>query len=73
MSTPEKDIAVTAASTSETSSQTGSREPRHWYRSTLFNAFVIGGVGFTAPGLWNAMNALGAGGGQSPFLGLHAS
>jgi hypothetical protein len=29
---------------------------------------VIGGVGFMAPGLWNAMNALGAGGAQSPFL-----
>ncbi|EME78848.1 uncharacterized protein MYCFIDRAFT_144007 [Pseudocercospora fijiensis CIRAD86] len=41
---------------------------RIWYRTTLFNAFVIGGVGFMAPGLWNAMNALGAGGAQSPFL-----
>lgn len=30
-------------------------EPRRWYRSTLFNAFVIGLVGFIAPGLWNAM------------------
>ncbi|XWX01283.1 hypothetical protein V2A60_009309 [Cordyceps javanica] len=41
---------------------------RIWYRTTLFNAFVIGAVGFLAPGLWNAMNALGAGGGQEPFL-----
>ncbi|KAF0319189.1 duf895 domain membrane protein [Colletotrichum asianum] len=41
---------------------------RVWYHSTLFNAFVIGGVGFMAPGLWNAMNALGAGGAQEPFL-----
>ncbi|CAG7934268.1 unnamed protein product [Penicillium olsonii] len=39
-----------------------------WYRGTLFNACIIGGVGFLAPGLWNAMNALGAGGAQSPFL-----
>lgn len=30
-----------------------------WYRSTLFNSCVIGGVGFLAPGLWNAMNSLG--------------
>ena len=44
------------------------REKKIWYRSTLFNAFVIGGVGFLAPGLWNAMNSLGAGGAQSPFL-----
>lgn len=39
-----------------------------WYHSTLFNAFVIGGVGFLAPGLWNAMNSLGAGGAQDPYL-----
>jgi hypothetical protein len=25
-------------------------EKRSWYRGTLFNAFVIGGVGFLAPG-----------------------
>ncbi|KAF2707661.1 DUF895 domain membrane protein [Pleomassaria siparia CBS 279.74] len=41
---------------------------RTWYRTTLFNAFVIGGVGFLAPGLWNAMNSLGAGGAQEPYL-----
>ncbi|KAL2216286.1 major facilitator superfamily domain-containing protein [Thermoascus aurantiacus ATCC 26904] len=43
-------------------------EPRKWYRTTFFNACVIGAVGFVAPGLWNAMNALGAGGAQKPFL-----
>ncbi|KAL2001139.1 hypothetical protein VTN02DRAFT_2185 [Thermoascus thermophilus] len=43
-------------------------EPRKWYRTTFFNAIVIGGVGFVAPGLWNAMNALGAGGAQKPYL-----
>ncbi|MBE3041343.1 MFS transporter [Candidatus Bathyarchaeota archaeon] len=41
---------------------------RTWYRTTLFNAFVIGIVGFMAPGLWNAMNSLGAGGAQEPYL-----
>ncbi|KAG8158197.1 hypothetical protein KVR01_011958 [Diaporthe batatas] len=41
---------------------------RIWYHTTLFNAFIIGGVGFMAPGLWNAMSALGAGGAQSPYL-----
>ncbi|KAI1110882.1 MFS general substrate transporter [Nemania sp. NC0429] len=41
---------------------------RIWYHTTLFNAFVIGAVGFIAPGLWNAMNALGAGGAQAPYL-----
>ena len=43
-------------------------EKRTWYRGTLFNAFVIGAVGFLAPGLWNAMASLGAGGEESPFL-----
>ena len=43
-------------------------EKRVWYRSTLCSAFVIGGVGFIAPGLWNAMSSLGAGGAQSPYL-----
>lgn len=41
---------------------------RLWYRTTLFNAFVIGIVGFMAPGLWNALNALGAGGAREPYL-----
>ncbi|KAI1385922.1 MFS general substrate transporter [Hypoxylon trugodes] len=44
------------------------QEKRIWYRTTLFNAFVIGGVGFLAPGLWNAMSNLGAGGAQEPYL-----
>ncbi|KAH8122406.1 hypothetical protein FP744_10001170 [Trichoderma asperellum] len=43
-------------------------EEGQWYRTTLFNACVIGGVGFLAPGLWNAMNSLGAGGAESPYL-----
>lgn len=42
--------------------------PCIWYRTTLFNAFIIGGVGFVAPGLWDAMNALGAGGAEKPYL-----
>lgn len=41
---------------------------RVWYRTSFFNACVIGLVGFLAPGLWNAMNSLGAGGEEKPFL-----
>ncbi|KAI1469149.1 MFS general substrate transporter [Daldinia caldariorum] len=44
------------------------KQKRTWYHTTLFNAFVIGSVGFIAPGLWNAMNNLGAGGAQEPYL-----
>ncbi|KAL7619444.1 hypothetical protein AAE478_009983 [Parahypoxylon ruwenzoriense] len=58
------DTAEAAASPPDTAVETKCT----WYRTTLFNAFVIGGVGFTAPGLWNAMNALGAGGAQEPYL-----
>lgn len=65
-----------AASTSSTdvAEQPQIEQPHHtlekklWYRSSLFNAFVIGGVGFLAPGLWNAMSSLGAGGAEKPFL-----
>ena len=55
-------------SVSSTDIAVENKEKRIWYHSTLFNAFIIGGVGFMAPGLWNAMNSLGAGGAQSPFL-----
>ncbi|KAI1805831.1 MFS general substrate transporter [Daldinia bambusicola] len=57
--------SVTEAPTSGTAVQ---KQKRTWYHTTLFNAFVIGGVGFIAPGLWNAMNNLGAGGAQEPYL-----
>lgn len=53
---------------SDTEAAPAAKPHRTWYRTTLFNAFVIGAVGFLAPGLWNAMNQLGAGGAQEPFL-----
>ncbi|PLN75538.1 MFS general substrate transporter [Aspergillus taichungensis] len=59
-----QDVSATVSVESTPSST----ETRTWYHTTLFNAFIIGGVGFMAPGLWNAMNSLGAGGAQSPFL-----
>lgn len=63
------DAPPTAVSRSDThTTADGTPAKRVWYHSTLFNAFVIGGVGFLAPGLWNAMNALGAGGAQEPYL-----
>ncbi|KAJ5263527.1 DUF895 domain membrane protein [Penicillium angulare] len=56
--------------TTKTDVETAGGNPvkRVWYRTTLFNACVIGCVGFLAPGLWNAMNSLGAGGEEKPFL-----
>ncbi|WYZ35841.1 hypothetical protein EsH8_X_000488 [Colletotrichum jinshuiense] len=40
----------------------------NWYRGVFFQATVVGIAAFTAPGLWNAMNSVGAGGQQSPYL-----
>ncbi|KAI1455959.1 MFS general substrate transporter [Annulohypoxylon moriforme] len=39
-----------------------------WYRGVFFNATIVGISAFAAPGLWNAMNSVGAGGQQSPYL-----
>lgn len=39
-----------------------------WYRSTFFNALILGLCNFCAPGLWGAMNSLGAGGEEKPYL-----
>lgn len=39
-----------------------------WYRSTFFNITILGLCNFSAPGIWGAMNSLGAGGAQSPHL-----
>lgn len=42
--------------------------PVKWYRSTFYNALVLGICNFLAPGIWGAMNSLGAGGQQEPYL-----
>ncbi|KAJ4194956.1 hypothetical protein NW755_002377 [Fusarium falciforme] len=42
--------------------------PVRWYRSTFFNITILGLCNFAAPGIWTAMNSLGAGGAASPKL-----
>ncbi|CAO1635379.1 unnamed protein product [Parajaminaea phylloscopi] len=39
---------------------------RSWYRATFTQATILGICSFLAPGLWGAMNSLGAGGQSSP-------
>ncbi|KAJ4344215.1 hypothetical protein N0V95_006255 [Ascochyta clinopodiicola] len=39
-----------------------------WYRSPLFNVIIVGLISFTQPGIWNALNNVGAGGQQEPYL-----
>ncbi|KAF4984099.1 hypothetical protein FZEAL_638 [Fusarium zealandicum] len=42
--------------------------PVRWHRSTFFNITILGLCNFSAPGIWTAMNSLGAGGAASPEL-----
>ncbi|KAF5384052.1 hypothetical protein D9757_006962 [Collybiopsis confluens] len=42
--------------------------PVKWYHSTFYNITILGLCNLAAPGIWNAMNSLGAGGSQSPSL-----
>ncbi|KAF9263330.1 DUF895 domain membrane protein [Marasmius fiardii PR-910] len=39
-----------------------------WHRSTFYNALILGICNLLAPGIWGAMNSLGAGGAQKPYL-----
>ncbi|KKY15495.1 putative xenobiotic compound family [Phaeomoniella chlamydospora] len=39
-----------------------------WYRSTFYNALILGICNFLAPRIWGAMNSLGAGGAEKPYL-----
>lgn len=39
---------------------------RVWYRSVPFQILVASGVSFTAPGMWDALGGLGAGGAAEP-------
>lgn len=44
-----------------------------WFRGVFFQATVVGFCAFTAPGLWNAMQSVGAGGAQTPYLVMYVS
>ncbi|KAF2147668.1 major facilitator superfamily transporter [Myriangium duriaei CBS 260.36] len=52
---------------SETPSTTKHQKIK-WYRSTWFNATILGLCNFAAPGIWGSMNSLGAGGAEKPYL-----
>lgn len=39
-----------------------------WNRTPFYNATILGFCSLAAPGLWGAMNSLGAGGAQQPYL-----
>ncbi|OBW64381.1 MAG: hypothetical protein AUREO_055520 [Aureobasidium pullulans] len=39
-----------------------------FYRGTTFQAIILGLVSFTQPGIWDALNSLGAGGQAKPYV-----
>lgn len=43
-------------------------KPYSWFRGVFFQATIVGLCAFGAPGLWNAMQSVGAGGQQTPYL-----
>ncbi|KAK4541115.1 hypothetical protein LTR36_008340 [Oleoguttula mirabilis] len=63
---PEKNPVMTEEAQSEDSVQHA--YPVKWYRSTYYNAAILGLCNFLAPGIWGAMNSLGGGGEESPWL-----
>ncbi|KAJ5666316.1 uncharacterized protein N7477_008764 [Penicillium maclennaniae] len=44
------------------------QQPVKWYRSTFYNAIILGLCNLLAPGIWGAMNSLGGGGEERPYL-----
>lgn len=52
------------------SNQDGYTKPsrRTWYRTSFFNITIVSICAFIAPGLWAAINGLGAGGAASPYF-----
>lgn len=62
---------VTSAHTDETSGVNRSRWS--FYRSIPFQIAIASGVSFTAPGMWDAMNNLGAGGAAEPYAASAAN
>lgn len=47
--------------------QTQSPQKRPWFHSVPFQIAVASGVSFTAPGMWDALGGLGAGGAAEPY------
>lgn len=51
-----------------TMSGKGEKVPVRWHRSTVYCALLVAATAFTCPGIFGALNGLGAGGGASPDI-----
>lgn len=61
------DSTISYSNSSENESLRGSVKVK-WYHSTFYNTTILGLCNFLSPGLWGAMNSLGAGGLEKPYL-----
>lgn len=74
---PQNKATTMSASEDAVHAAVGDPEPESptekysWHRGVFFNATVVGIAAFAAPGLWNAMNSVGAGGQQTPYLVMY--
>jgi hypothetical protein len=74
MAEPSKEIppseTAAASASDDAQSEEGWQpgEKYNWFRGVFFQATIVGIAAFAAPGLWNAMNSVGAGGQQTPYL-----
>ena len=68
MSSTEAKTATTIAEPERRDDTTAPVEKYNWFRGVFFQSTVVGITAFAAPGLWNAMNSVGAGGQQTPYL-----
>jgi hypothetical protein len=53
---------------SDVHGESAQHEKYKWYRGVFAQATIVGCCAFAAPGLWNAMQSVGAGGAQTPYL-----
>jgi hypothetical protein len=68
MADPSKHLSITQGGPARDYDQTEDTKSYKWHRGVFFQATVVGFCAFTAPGLWNAMQSVGAGGQQTPYL-----
>lgn len=57
-----------APSSIRASSEKPATPLQRFWRGTLLQCIITGMVSFAEPGIWNALNSLGAGGQQKPYL-----
>ncbi|KAE8168472.1 major facilitator superfamily domain-containing protein [Aspergillus tamarii] len=68
MAHEKEDVRSTDEEVGSNSLPSTQNHPVKWYRSTFYNALILGLCNFLAPGIWGAMNSVGGGGLEKPYL-----